>query len=165
MTQNTVVVLLVCALLATNVVAFRMNYRLSQRRSMAPLGLIKNSSDEADKQESKLKNTQTQNIIEADDMNALQRLLEFYRQYSTAEKSFGFTGTAEKINGRLAMAGLLFGFTKEYFTHETLLQQIGINNANVSEISSDVGMACLVSFFVATVTIFSKRAPTREDFL
>ena len=165
-TQSLFAVLLVCVFLSLSCVnSFYVNSRLFQRRSMT-VKLIKNQgNDEIEKQNKKLKNTQTQNIIESDDMNTLQKLLEFYRHFSTAEKSFGFTGTAEKINGRLAMVGLIFGFTKEYFTHETLLQQIGINNTNVPEISSDVGIASLVSFFVVTSTIFSRRPPTNEDFL
>ena len=42
------------------------------------------------------------------------------------ESRFGFTGFAEKWNGRLAMMGFVIGVATELLTGEGMLSQIGL---------------------------------------
>ena len=100
------------------------------------------------------------------DFSSLRRILDFYKEYSDRESVSGFTDISELINGRLAMIGLVAGYTKEYFTGETLLQQIGIGAPrweSVTEISEDIGAATLVTFFVVTISVFNMRPPSDNE--
>ena len=100
------------------------------------------------------------------ELTAIQRVLDFYKEYSTRESVNGFTDISELINGRLAMIGLIAGYTKEYFTGETLLQQVGIGSPKwegFGEISQDIGIAALVTFFVVTISIFNMRPPSENE--
>ena len=92
----------------------------------------------------------------------VRMLLDFYDDNVTKKGYNGFTELSELINGRLAMAGLVFGYIKEYYTGETLLEQVGIGKApweTVREITADWGALALCSFIIATISIFNLAPP------
>ena len=43
----------------------------------------------------------------------------------TTQSKFGFVGSAETLNGRLAMLGLLIGIGTELITGQGILSQLG----------------------------------------
>ncbi|MDB9524522.1 chlorophyll a/b-binding protein [Oscillatoria sp. CS-180] len=47
-------------------------------------------------------------------------------QDQNIEQKFGFTRSAELLNGRLAMIGFISGIIVEYLTGHGILQQLGI---------------------------------------
>ena len=76
----------------------------------------------------------------------VKKVVDFYEDNGPKEKYNGFTEVSELINGRLAMVGLVCGYIKEYYTGETLLQQIGIGVApfeTLKEITTDWGALLL----------------------
>lgn len=136
-------------------------------RRMAALGFTPSKKNDVDnKDDTSLEMSEAINTANKDDrrqnLSAIQRVLDFYKEYSNRESVNGFTDISELINGRLAMVGLIAGYSKEYFTGETFLQQVGIGAPKwegLAEISEDIGVAMLVTFFVVTFSVFNQRAP------
>ena len=92
-------------------------------------------------------------------------LVTFYRDYVRKNKVSGFTDLSETINGRLAMIGLTVGFVQEFFTGQTLLQQIGVGSSKLwpVEITEEYLGISIVAFFVVTISIFNSRPPRANE--
>ncbi len=99
----------------------------------------------------------------SDTKSTVQKVFDFYEDNVAKEGYNGFTEISELINGRLAMVGLACGYIKEYYTGETLLQQIGIGVApfeTLKEITADWGALVGVSIFIVTLSIFNHAPPS-----
>lgn len=145
--------------------------RALDSRRMEALGFTPSKKSDVDKEEiTSLEMSEAFSTANKDDrqrnLSAIQRVLNFYKEYSNRESVNGFTDISELINGRLAMVGLIAGYAKEYFTGETLLQQVGIGAPKwegIAEISEDIGAAVLVTFFVVTISVFNQRPPSEGE--
>ncbi len=92
--------------------------------------------------------------------STVQKALDYYED--NVPEYNGFTEVSELINGRLAMAGLVCGFVKEYYTGETLLEQVGIGRApweTLREITTDWGALLVMSLLVVAFSIFNVAPP------
>ena len=95
-----------------------------------------------------------------DAKSTIDKALDYYED--NVPDYNGFTEVSELINGRLAMAGLVGGFIKEYYTGETLLEQVGIGRApweTLREITTDWGALLVMSLLVVAFSIFNMAPP------